>query len=231
MSCAQNLRKTNKPMSTFQNQMSQSPAVFNLLIANTVAYLATSLLSINTLYGLFALFPVESPFFHFWQPVTYMFLHGGFSHLFFNMFALWMFGRGLEQEMGTKRFLVYYFVCGVGAALAQLGIALIDINNMSSQYELVQCLCTPTVGASGAVFGLLLAFGMLHPNATIMLMIPPIPMKAKWFVVIYGLIELMLIVFQAQDGIAHFAHLGGMFFGWLLLLWWKRRDRNRGYYY
>lgn len=204
--------------------------MFNLLIANTVAYLATSLLSSNTLYGLFALFPVESPFFHFWQPVTYMFLHGGFSHLFFNMFALWMFGRGLEQEMGTKRFLVYYFVCGVGAALAQLGIALIDINNMSSQYELVQYLCTPTVGASGAVFGLLLAFGMLHPNATIMLLIPPIPMKAKWFVVLYGLLELLLIVLQAQDGVAHFAHLGGMFFGWLLLVLWNRRDRNRIYY-
>lgn len=218
-------------MSTFQNQMSQSPAVFNLLIANTVAYLATMLLSSDTLYGLFALFPIESPFFKIWQPVTYMFLHGGFSHLFFNMFALWMFGRGLEQEMGTKRFLIYYFVCGVGAALAQIGMAEIDIANTNSMGELMAYLCTPTVGASGAVFGLLLAFGMLHPNATIMLLIPPIPMKAKWFVVVYGVIELMLIVFSPNDGIAHFAHLGGMFFGWLLLLWWQRRDRQRNYYY
>ena len=211
--------------------MSQSPAVFNLLIANTVVYLATMLLSSDTLYGLFALFPIESPFFKIWQPVTYMFLHGGFSHLFFNMFALWMFGRGLEQEMGTKRFLIYYFVCGVGAALAQIGMAEIDIANTNSMSELMAYLCTPTVGASGAVFGLLLAFGMLHPNATIMLLIPPIPMKAKWFVVVYGVIELLLIVFSPNDGIAHFAHLGGMFFGWLLLLWWQRRDRQRNYYY
>lgn len=218
-------------MSTFQNQMSQSPAVFNLLIANTVAYLATMLLSNDTIYGLFALFPIESPFFKIWQPVTYMFLHGGFSHLFFNMFALWMFGRGLEQEMGTKRFLIYYFVCGIGAALAQIGMAEIDIANTNSTVELMAYLCTPTVGASGAVFGLLLAFGMLHPNATIMLLIPPIPMKAKWFVVVYGLIELLLIVLSPNDGIAHFAHLGGMFFGWLLLLWWQRRDRQRNYYY
>ena len=218
-------------MSTFQNQMSQSPAVFNLLIANTVAYLATMLLSNETIYGLFALFPIESPFFKIWQPVTYMFLHGGFSHLFFNMFALWMFGRGLEQEMGTKRFLIYYFVCGVGAALAQIGMAEIDIANTNSMSELMAYLCTPTVGASGAVFGLLLAFGMLHPNATIMLLIPPIPMKAKWFVVVYGLIELLLIILSPNDGIAHFAHLGGMFFGWLLLLWWQRRDRQRNYYY
>ena len=218
-------------MSTFKNYMAQSPAVFNLLIANAVAYLAVMLLSNETLYGLFALFPIESPFFKIWQPVTYMFLHGGFSHLFFNMFALWMFGRGLEQEMGTKRFLIYYFVCGIGAALVQLAMAEIDIATIDSAHELMMYLCTPTVGASGAVFGLLLAFGMLHPNDVIMLMIPPIPMKAKWFVVLYGVIELLLIIFSPNDGVAHFAHLGGMFFGWLLLLWWQRRDRQRNYYY
>jgi membrane associated rhomboid family serine protease len=145
------------------------------------------------------------------------------------MFALWMFGRGLEEEMGSRRFLIYYFVCGVGAALVQLGMAEVDIMNMNTQYEVWNYMLTPTVGASGAVFGLLLAFGMLHPNATIMLLIPPIPMKAKWFVVIYGVIELLLIIFQAQDGIAHFAHLGGMFWGWLLMLWWQRKDRNQYY--
>ena len=124
-------------MSTYyRNIVSQSPAVYNLLIANVVAYLATMLLNTNSVYALFALFPTDSPLFHIWQPVTYMFLHGGFSHLFFNMFALWMFGRGLEAEMGTKRFLVYYFVCGIGAALVQLGIAFIDINN----YETYQAL-------------------------------------------------------------------------------------------
>ena len=208
---------------------SRTPVVYNLLIANVVAYMATMLLDTNDVYGLFALFPIGSPFFEVWQPVTYMFLHGGFSHIFFNMFALWMFGRGLEEEMGSKRFLIYYFVCGVGAALVQLGMAEVDIMNMNTQYEVWNYMLTPTVGASGAVFGLLLAFGMLHPNATIMLLIPPIPMKAKWFVVIYGVIEVLLIIFQAQDGIAHFAHLGGMFWGWLLMLWWQRKDRNQYY--
>ena len=208
---------------------SRTPVVYNLLIANVVAYMATMLLDTNDVYGLFALFPIGSPFFEVWQSVTYMFLHGGFSHIFFNMFALWMFGRGLEEEMGSRRFLIYYFVCGVGAALVQLGMAEVDIMNMNTQYEVWNYMLTPTVGASGAVFGLLLAFGMLHPNATIMLLIPPIPMKAKWFVVIYGVIELLLIIFQAQDGIAHFAHLGGMFWGWLLMLWWQRKDRNQYY--
>jgi membrane associated rhomboid family serine protease len=185
------------------------------------------LLNTSKIYALFALFPTDSFFFEWWQPVTYMFLHGGFSHLFFNMFALWMFGRGLEMEMGTKRFLIYYFVCGVGAALVQLGIAQIDISNLSdpSLY-----LITPTLGASGAIFGLLLAFGMLHPNVMIMLLIPPIPMRAKWFVVIYGLLELGFIVLAPNDGVAHFAHLDGMFFAWLLLVFWMRRARNRNYY-
>ena len=215
----------------YQSPMSQTPVVSNLLIANVVAYLATMLLDTNDMYALFALFPVGSPFFEVWQPLTYMFLHGDFSHLFFNMFALWMFGRELEVELGTKRFLIYYFVCGVGAALAQLGIAQIDVANLSDTPVLLwDYLRTPTLGASGAVFGLLLAFGMLHPNATIMLLIPPIPMRAKWFVVLYGLVELLLIILQAQDGVAHFAHLGGMFFGWLLLAFWNRRDRNRFYY-
>ena len=213
--------------------MSETPVVYNLLIANVVAYLATMLLDTNQMYALFALFPIGSPFFEVWQPITYMFLHGDFSHIFFNMFALWMFGRGLEMEMGSKRFFIYYFTCGIGAALVQLGMAEVDIMNMESHGAIWNYMLTPTVGASGAVFGLLLAFGMMHPNATIMLLIPPIPMKAKWFVVIYGIIELLLIIFQAQDGIAHFAHLGGMFWGWLLMLFWQRRDRNRNkeYYY
>lgn len=219
-------------MSTYQNPMAQTPAVMNLLIANTIAFMATMLFDVNTIYGTFALFPVESYFFEWWQPVTYMFLHGDFSHLFFNMFALWMFGRGLEVEMGTKRFLIYYFVCGVGAALVQLGMAQIDLMHLADMpIATYNYLRTPTLGASGAVFGLLLAFGMMHPNATIMLLIPPIPMKAKWFVVIYGAIELLLIIMQPNDGVAHFAHLGGMLWGWLLLLWWRHRDRNRTYYY
>ena len=204
------------------------PAVLNLLIANFIVYMAMMLLDENRIYELFALFPVKSPWFEIWQPLTYMFMHGNFSHLFFNMFALWTFGRGLEQEMGTKRFLIYYFVCGIGAALVQLGTAELDLLRMpfmSLAYQ--QYLWTPTVGASGAVFGLLLAFGMLHPNATIMLLIPPIPLKAKWFVVVYGLIELIFGVTGSFDSVAHYAHLGGMFWGWLLLMWWRRQDRKR----
>ncbi len=204
------------------------PAVQNLLIANCVVFLAMMLLDKMRIYELFALFPVPSPFFKLWQPVTYMFMHGDFSHLFFNMFALWMFGRGLEQELGTKRFLTYYLVCGIGAGLVQLGVAQIDLMRLSEASILYQSyLCTPTVGASGAVFGLLLAFGMLHPNATIMLLIPPIPMKAKWFVIIYGLLELLFGVSGKMDSVAHFAHLGGMFWGWLLLIWWRYRDSRK----
>ena len=188
------------------------PAVLNILIANCVAFLATKLLNADAIYELFVLFSVHSPWFEIWQPVTYMFLHGDFSHLFFNMFALWMFGRGLEQDLGTKRFVIYYFTCGIGAGLVQL----LTMNFMGI-----------TIGASGAVFGLLLAFGMLHPNATIMLLIPPIPMKVKWFVVIYGLVELLFGVTGSLDSVAHYAHLGGMFWGWLLLLWWRYQDRKR----
>lgn len=212
---------------SYRIQQSTPPVVMNLLIANVVAYVAVMLLSKDFIYEYFSLFPVGSPFFHWWQPLTYMFLHGGFSHLFFNMFALWMFGRDLEREMGSRRFLIYYLVCGVGAALVQLGMAQIDLARMveySPSYW--DYLCTPTVGASGAIFGLLLAFGMLHPNAVIMLIFPPIPMKAKWFVIIYGAIELFFGVSGRMDSVAHFAHLGGMFWGWLLLLWWRRRERR-----
>lgn len=213
-------------MTTYQNSMWRTPATTNILIANIVAFLAMQLLDISQILGLFALSPTGSPFFEWWQPITYMFLHGNFTHLFFNMFALYMFGRQIEIDLGTKRFLIYYFACGVGAALVQLGIAQIDIANLSDP---IAYLCTPTLGASGAIFGLLLAFGMLHPNVMIMLLIPPIPMKAKWFVLIYGLLELSFIILSPNDGVAHFAHLGGMFFGWLLLVLWSRRDRSRYY--
>ena len=199
------------------------PVVKNLIIANCVLYLAVTLIpAVNHFCAEYLqLWWSNSPYsppFHSYQFVTYMFLHAGFYHLFGNMFALWMFGRTLEYELGSQRFLTYYMVCGIGAALIQIGVATLFGENLT------------LLGASGAVFGLLLAFGMLHPNATIMLLIPPIPIKAKWFVVLYGLLELLFIILQAQDGVAHFAHLGGMFFGWLLLTLWNRRDRNRFYH-
>ena len=202
------------------------PVVKNLIIANCVALLATTLLPFgDDIIAKFALFNVESPFFHSYQIFTYMFLHGGVSHLFFNMFALWMFGRTLEYELGSQRFLTYYMECGIGAALLQLGVGnaeylhALDANGMMGARYLLQI---PTVGASGAVYGLLLAFGVLHPNNVIMLIFPPIAMKAKWFVLVYGLLELFFGVSGYQAGVAHFAHLGGMLWGLGLLLWWRK---------
>ncbi len=201
------------------------PVVKNLIIANCVALLATMLLPFgDDIIERFALFNVESPLFHSYQVFTYMFLHGGVSHLFFNMFALWMFGRQLEMELGSKRFFTYYMVCGIGAALLQLGVGYaeymhaVEANGIGSAMRL---LAIPTVGASGAVFGLLLAFGVLHPNNVIMLIFPPIAMKAKWFVLIYGLLELFFGLSGYQAGVAHFAHLGGMLWGLALLYWWR----------
>ena len=189
--------------------MGTPPVVKNLMILNALIWLAGFLLPQvdEVLIGYGALYNVLSPNFYSWQVVTYMFLHGSFSHLFFNMFALWMFGRTLEYDLGSKRFLTYYMVCGIGAGLIQMLVCLLTGSNV------------PTVGASGAVFGILLSFGMLHPNNVIMLMFPPIPLKAKWFVIIYGALELMYGV-CGGDSIAHFAHLG-----FLLLRYWKNKGK------
>ncbi len=187
------------------------PAVLNLLILNCLGLLTTTLFP--TLGYYLGLHPVQSQWFQPYQLVTYMFLHGDMSHLFFNMFALWMFGRTLEYELGSKRMLTYYMVCGIGAGLLQLAVGLFFPFSI-------------TVGASGAVFGLLLAFGVMHPNATIMLLIPPIPMKAKWFVALYGLLELFLGWRNSPaDNVAHFAHLGGMLWGFILLWYWKKKNK------
>ena len=195
------------------------PVVKNLIIINVLVYMATALLPVgNEIIRFCALWFGASPFgeFHSYQFVTYMFLHASVEHIFFNMFALWMFGRTLEYELGSKRFLIYYMVCGVGAALIQLATAYLT-GEMPIQL----------VGASGAVMGLLLAFGVMHPNAVIMLLIPPIPMKAKWFVVIYGVIEMFLGWTGFGGNVAQFAHVGGMLWGLLLLQWWKRNGTIR----
>lgn len=227
-------------MSIFRTHSQTPPVVLNLMIANAIVFMATMLFEGNALYENFALFNVDfrcigeegATLFKPWQLVTYMFMHGGFSHLFFNMFSLWMFGRTLELELGAKRFLIYYIVCGVGAALFQMGIAQIDLATLEvGSREWIMYMQVPTVGASGAIFGLLLAFGMLHPNALISLIFPPITLKAKWFVVIYGALELLLGVSGSMDNVAHFAHLGGMFWGWLLLVWWRRQARKHNNYY
>ncbi len=187
------------------------PVVKNLIIVNALIFLAMTLLPAwgRAIEQYCALW-VGLPFYHSYQFVTYMFLHANFEHLFFNMFGLWMFGRTLEYELGSKRFLVFYMVCGVGAALIQAAIAW----GMHEPMTLV--------GASGAIMGVLLAFGVLHPNAVIMLLFPPIPMKAKWFVIVYGVIELLL-GWRGVGNVAHFAHVGGMLWGLLLLYRWRRR--------
>ncbi|MFI3286297.1 MAG: rhomboid family intramembrane serine protease [Rikenellaceae bacterium] len=191
------------------------PVVLNLIIVNCLVLMATRLFNYDFMYRYFALWGVESPLFNLYQVVTYMFMHADINHLFFNMFSLWMFGRTLEQVMGQKKFLTYYMVCGIGAGLIQLAVS-----GASGAF-------TPTVGASGSVFGLLLAFGVLFPNQVIMLLIPPIPIKAKWFVMIYGVIELFLGVSGRQVGVAHFAHLGGMIWGYMLLMYWKKIGNSR----
>lgn len=210
-------------------QSTTPPVVKNIIIANCVAMLAITLLPFgDELMTRFALYNVQSQLFRSYQVFTYMFLHGGVSHLFFNMFALWMFGRTLEYELGSQRFFIYYMVCGVGAALLQLGVGYAEYMHAFEAGGLnaaMRYLYVPTVGASGAVFGLLLAFGVLHPNNVIMLIFPPIALKAKWFVLIYGLIELFFGLSGFQSGIAHFAHLGGMLWGLALLLWWRKQRK------
>jgi len=189
--------------------------IFALLIANGVVFALQQLnprfMAIN-----FALWPFgepQSPFAP-WQLLTYGFLHGNMTHIFFNMFGLWMFGRELELMMGPKRFLTYFLICVVGAGFVQLVVAAFQ----GGIY--------PTVGASGGVFGILLAYGLTFPNRTVMLLFPPIPMKAKYFVLLYGLLELYLGVSGNAPGVANFAHLGGMFFGFILLRYWSSRRRR-----
>lgn len=216
------------------------PVVKNLIIINVLFFMAETMLPNglgNMLIDNLGLYFWESSNFRLHQIVTSMFLHGGMSHIFMNMFALWMFGRTLEYDLGSKRFLIYYFVTGIGASLLQLGVTWIEVERMyavaqsaGSMTPYLQSLIeakinTVTIGASGAVFGVLLAFGMLHPNSIIMLLIPPIPIKAKYFVVGYGLIELWLGVSGSQSGIAHFAHVGGMLWGYLLLRYWRSSGR------
>lgn len=150
-----------------------------------------------------------------WQLFTHGFMHSpsNIAHLLFNMLALLMFGAQLEYAWGQKRFLTYFLVCVVGAGLCQLLVVSWSVRNGGGYY--------PTVGASGGVFGLLLAYGILFPNQRVMLLIPPVPMKARTLVIVYGLIELVLGITGTQSGVAHFAHLGGMLFGWLLIRHWR----------
>ncbi len=231
--------------------------VKNLLIINGLFFLAKYVLGTNFGINLdqhLALHHWESPDFRPHQLVTHLFMHGSFSHILFNMFALWMFGNQLENIWGGKRFLVYYMITGLGAAVLHLAVIQFQISGLEAQMALEQInrvtssgydalqngqnfidplmgklnllYYTPTVGASGAVFGLLLAFGMLFPNTLIYLYFA-IPIKAKYFVAAYGLIELWLgIQNSASDNVAHFAHLGGMLFGYFLIKYWRKNSQH-----
>ncbi|MCQ2226344.1 MAG: rhomboid family intramembrane serine protease [Bacteroidales bacterium] len=266
-------------------QIQIPPAVKNILIINILVFAASYVfgksldIDLNSMFGLHY---YQSENFGLWQFVTYMFLHADITHIFFNMFAVFQFGRLIEQYWGTNRFLIYYFVTGIGAGLIQEVALYFDIrpfieavdtylSNQSTeslndflavygpfsqeslmslreftreynaicnsdiaeanrmardfimQYQAMYIDAQNTIGASGAVFGILLAFGMMFPNLTIMLLIPPIPLKAKYFVVIYGLIELFEGVANfSGDNVAHWAHLGGMIFGFILIRRWRR---------
>lgn len=246
--------------SSFINRI--PPVTKNLLMVNILVWAVSALFpgvgaSLDTRLSLHY---VESPDFNAIQLFTYMFLHSGFTHLFFNMFALWMFGSVIEHALGSKRFLLYYLSCGIGAALIQEGvfaIMLIKYHNMFPPEEfenIVRIGCrymhnsqtfadptlaainslvnSPTVGASGAVYGILLAFGMLFPNQPIYLMFIPIPIKAKWMVLGYGALELFFGISGTASGVAHWAHLGGMIFGVFMILYWKNRgDLNDRWFF
>jgi membrane associated rhomboid family serine protease len=184
------------------------PPVTQALLLINVGIFCLQFLFGQWIDPLFALWPLRSGEFLPWQVVTYAFLHGSIGHLFFNMLGLWMFGAELERVWGPKRFLQFYAASVLAAAATQL---IVTYN--SSPF--------PTVGASGGLFGLLLAFGMMFPNRMILLLIPPIPMKAKYFVAIFGALELVFGVTGSSAGIAHFAHLGGMLGGYLMIRYWR----------
>lgn len=223
------------------------PVTKNLLIINVLLWVATLVMGVNPATGEYRLvqwlglhaFGAEQ--FNVAQLITYMFLHdpSSFSHVFFNMFSVFMFGRTLEHVWGSQRFLFYYITTGIGAGLIQEAAWFIEFGNqiklISQNYGWEQASFAlnslVTIGASGAVFGILLAFGMLFPNTPLYLMFIPIPIKAKWFVAGYGLIELFLGVSATSDGIAHFAHLGGMLFGIILILYWRKKGIGNGGYY
>lgn len=214
------------------------PITKNLLIINVLCFFGAI---VAERYGIDAEKILSLHFFmasdfNMGQLVTYMFMHGGFTHIFFNMFALWMFGRVLEQVWGPKKFLIYYMVCGIGAGIIQEIVQFVEYETVLSNYDSVQTgfgiipmeeylNMMRTVGASGAIYGILLAFGMLFPNSQMFVFPLPFPIKAKFFVIFYAVVELFLGM-SANDNVAHFAHLGGMLFGFILILYWRKKNGN-----
>lgn len=225
-------------------------AVKNIIIINVLVFLM-SIAGKHFMFDNFALYLPTSPKWHWWQVVTHMFMHGSFFHLFFNMYTLFIFGTVLERVWGTKKFLLFYFVTGIGAALIHMGVQWLQYTHALAEVGLTVPeasalavdvakkidmgakmipswsveLFSSTVGASGAIYGLLMGYAMLYPDAIMTLIFPPISLKAKWFVLIFAGIELLTGVTGTGTGIAHFAHLGGLIFGFILLMYWKKRGR------
>ncbi|CAH0230139.1 Rhomboid protease GlpG [Pedobacter sp. Bi27] len=222
------------------------PVVKNLLIINVLFFVASYLLTTLHLDDRLAVYYFDSPYFRYWQPITYMFMHGGIAHIFFNMFALYSFGSILESRWGAKKFITFYFITGLGALFLQWAVQAFEVQQIIGQITLFdnwpqhvtsQAQMTTIkgiygggmVGASGAIFGLLVAFGMLYPNAELLIMFIPVPVKAKYIIPIYILVELSLGVAQFEgDSIAHYAHLGGALIGFILVKIWK--DKNDTFY-
>ncbi|MEL7310960.1 MAG: rhomboid family intramembrane serine protease [Pseudomonadota bacterium] len=202
-------------MQRLNRQDTFPPVIFGLLISCAVVFVLLQSTSLGRYGGYFALWTFE-PNFRFWQPVTYSFLHGSVTHLAFNMFSLWMFGRELEYRWGSRRFLVFYLVSVLGGAAGQFALSVATGG-----------IAAPMIGASGGVFGVLLAYGMTYPERELMLMFPPIPMKAKYMVIVFGVMELYLGASGIRTGIAHFAHLGGMVAGLGMMLYWRSQTPRR----
>lgn len=200
----------------------------NLIIINIIVFVAT-LINQDFMTRTFALFYPTSSMFHLWQIVTHMFMHGGFWHILFNMYTLWMFGSVLERMIGEKKFLIFYFVCGLGAVALHTGVEYLQVqawiaNGSAAALQSYGALkMTPTVGASGAIYGVIIGYAMLFPESRLTLLFPPVTLSAKWMVIIFAAIELLTGITGAAASVAHFAHLGGMLFGWLLITYWKKK--------
>ena len=203
--------------------LENTPVVKHILAINIILFIATQ---INPDYMIrtFAMFYPESPLVRPWQPVTYLFMHGGIMHILFNMYSLWLFGTVLEQSIGSKKFFVFYMLCGLGAAALHFGVESISFESASMAAK-IEIMRIPTLGASGAVYGLFLGYAMLYPNSVLSFIFPPVSLKAKWMMLIFVGIELLIGISQTTDGVAHFAHLGGVVMGVLLLLFWRKTDR------
>lgn len=201
----------------------------NILMVNIIFFVAT-LINEPFMTKWFALYYPSSRLFHWWQPVTYMFMHGGFWHILFNMYTLVIFGSVLERMIGEKKYLIFYFICGLGAAACHMGVQALEAHSYANgialgsqsavqSYALLKAI--PTLGASGAIYGVLIGYAMLFPESRLTLIFPPVTFSAKWMVIIFAAIELLTGVSGTAEGVAHFAHLGGMLFGWLLIRYWK----------